>query len=270
MRLIYVKAYKVAGTTTASVFERMAVTHGWKQAPYWNEWEAAKLERYDCLFDHANFKQGGHFGGTKCYPPQYNRSSSMELCSGYQPWTMDSFVPRACDWCGGYQPWMDYYIPRAWRLVMVEEPVKCISSMYYFDNGYSQAVHPKGSKRGYFTRKNNDTSFADPSNAKEIKRREIFFRTFQTLSPLNHVQWHWMAEGTPDRTLDQVVEMLLNGAFLVGITERLDESLMLWRHFMGLFVEDILYYNRKTGLPHPKVSEWPQEHQSTVKQVWIN
>ena len=179
---------------------------------------------------------------------------------------------------------------------------------------FTQAIHPKGSARGLYIRKNNDSSFADSSSTRDRNRLRLdllnyykslydlsgtFLKYFATSSPQNHFQWHWLCEGcdvclgmrscnegcsTPDRSLDQVVDMLLGGAFLVGLTEHFDESLMLWRHFMGLFVEDILFNNRKTvclgqpsvgvpdghclwrqGFAHPAVSDWHPDEQSAIK-----
>ena len=162
MRVIFIKAYKVqrvvhalrvpmpmqvAGTTTSSVFARLAVTRGWKTAPLYTGWESAQLQHWDLLHDHANFKNGAEWGGNNCYQPLYNADRPL-WCGGYQPCVAGTLSASA-ERCR----WMDYYIPRAWRVVMVEgetrldllahvicscaEPVKCISSMYYFDNGWA-------------------------------------------------------------------------------------------------------------------------------------
>ena len=61
--------------------------------------------------------------------------------------------------------------------------------------------------------------------------------------------------------------MISNGAFLVGVVEHFDESLVLWRHFMGLFVEDILYLKLKTDVQHPRLSDWHPDHKAMVKSI---
>ena len=81
-------------------------------------------------------------------------------------------------------------------------------------------------------------------------------------------QWHWVAEGVPDRSLAQTLLMMRNGAFLVGLTQHVDASLMLFRHFMGLFIEDILYFSLNTR-QHPALSDWHPDVQARVHQ-WVH
>ena len=80
-------------------------------------------------------------------------------------------------------------------------------------------------------------------------------------------QWHWLRDGTPHHTLNETIQMVSTGAFLVGIEEYFDESLVLWRHFMGLFAEDILYLKLRAGVTHPRLSDWTLEQQAMVRSI---
>ena len=114
-----------------------------------------------------------------------------------------------------------------------------------------------------------NSTFHDASHPEQ---RELI-RDYLTKSHLFGVgqcdmnQWHWLREGTPDHTLDQTIQLINNGAFLVGIEEHFDESLVLWRHFMGLFVEDILYLKLRAGAQHPSLSDWLPKHQAIAKSI---
>ena len=172
------------------------------------------------------------------------------------------------DAMGGFSAcrWMDYYTPRAWRLVFVADPAARVPSMYYYAakftvparstlaNG-STVIHPL----------NNDARLQTPLDATENQHILQFIAELGSTN-WEYVQWRWLAEGTSQRTVDEVTQMLRNGAFIVGLTEHFDESLMLIRHCMGLFVEDILYVRLKAELPHPSLADWSAEAQSRTEQ----
>ena len=61
----------------------------------------------------------------------------------------------------GYEAWMDFYLPRAWRIVFVAEPTHRVPSAYYFIEGYTQT---KPLPDGTVVRQNNDSSFASPTS----------------------------------------------------------------------------------------------------------
>ena len=167
-------------------------------------------------------------------------------------------------WCGGYQPWMDFHMPRAWRVVMVSDPMPRMASMFYFKHGYTK---PISTDTGDVIRENADVMHADPKSRQSLQLIGEFLHEFETKSRWGMTQWYWLREGTPNRNLPDVLQMLRNGAFLVGLTERFDESLLLWRHFMGLFIEDILYFDQKSDLLHPNISEWRVDHQQQARVI---
>ena len=61
----------------------------------------------------------------------------------------------------GYEAWMDFYLPRAWRIVFVAEPTHRVPSSYYFIERYTQT---RMLSDGRIARKNNDSSFAFPKS----------------------------------------------------------------------------------------------------------
>ena len=159
---------------------------------------------------------------------------------------------------------MDYYVPRAWRLLMVAEPLERMPSLFYFEAGYTYGVF--NTALHHLVRKVDNETFSQPQSP---AGRAAIQRFLASKAPRKwaFVQWNWLAEGTPDRTLAEVKILLENGAFLVGLREKFDESLMLWRHFMGLFVEDIVYAPFKAGFPHPKLTEWHPEERAAVERI---
>ena len=105
MRVIFIKVYKAGSTTVGSIIARLAITHGWrnlKEVPGTFETPPQPIHVYDCLFNHNFFRNGNSGGSFDCAI----RRDDLTVT-----------------WCGGYQPWMDFYVPSAWRLVMVAEPV---------------------------------------------------------------------------------------------------------------------------------------------------
>ena len=109
--------------------------------------------------------------------------------------------------------------------------------------------------------------FSQPQSTHGRRMIQSFLLNFNQRRTDARVQWHWLREGTPNRNLNEVIEMLRNNAFLVGLTSKFDESLILWRLFMGLFVEDIIYHKMKADFDHPRVADWHQSEISMAKRV---
>ena len=147
---------------------------------------------------------------------------------------------------------------------MVAEPLERMPSLFYFEAGYTYGIY--STALGHLIRKVDNASFHEPQSP---AGRAAIQRFLASKSPRKwaFVQWNWLAEGTPGRSLAEVKILLENGAFLVGLREKFDESLMLWRFFMGLFVEDIIYAPFKAGFPHPKLSEWHLEERAAVERI---
>lgn len=86
------------------------------------------------------------------------------------------------------------------------------------------------------------------------------------LSKWDRVQWHWIREATADRTLEASIE-LLSSRFVVGLTSRFDETLLIWRTKLSLKIRDVLYTSVKAQLSHPKITDWSDEARRTAEKV---
>ena len=58
---------------------------------------------------------------------------------------------------------------------------------------------------------------------------------------------------TPFKVVDQAIQ-LLSERFTVGLTHKIDESLLMWKADLKLTTRDIIYTSMKASLPHPEVS----------------
>ena len=251
LRVLYIKSYKVGSTTISNIIERLAVAYNLTIDSRLGNASAPQLELSDALFHHnyyGNNNSGIDAAHTNC-ALLYNVHGDT--------------------WCNGYQPWMDFYLPRAWRLVMVAEPLERLASMLYYEfSDYSVEVTTKNGHaivHGSHTLKQSPPSDAQSTQGRLLIRN--YFQKFEGRHSESRVQWHWLREGTPNRTLDNVIEMLRNNAFLVGLTSMFDETLMLWRYFLGLFVEDILYHRMKADSDHPKANEWHKDEIESAKTI---
>ena len=113
-----------------------------------------------------------------------------------------------------------------------------------------------------------DPAFMEPTHPRDMQRRARFLDEYGT-HRWGDVQWHQLAEGTPTGSLDDVIAMLDRSAFLVGLTHCFDASLMLFRHHMGLFVEDILYVPLNGAVPHPNIAQWPEHDQERARNITL-
>ena len=86
MRVIFIKAVKVAGSSVACILARLAMSHGLKpQLSY-----RMAVQRHDVLYEHNYFKNGNP-----------NEDKFIFDNAGGCPLTPNEHGPR---WCGGFQP----------------------------------------------------------------------------------------------------------------------------------------------------------------------
>ena len=119
LRIIYIKSYKVASTTTATIFQRIAEERGLRAATRYNSGLPLYPRSHDSfqiIYGH-NFYDMGSPAGYPC---------SVKMMQG--KWT----------YCGGYQYWMDHYVAGAHHMVMLAKPLSRIASMYYYEAGYTK------------------------------------------------------------------------------------------------------------------------------------
>lgn len=110
-KLIYIKSYKVASTTVASIFQRLGEERGLKAATRYNAgmpMTPGAAGTFDMVYSH-NFYDAGTKGGWPCTVRRKEDGT----------WTC----------CGGYQHWMDHYVHTSVRLVVVADPMERMASM---------------------------------------------------------------------------------------------------------------------------------------------
>jgi hypothetical protein len=245
LHAVYIKSYKVASTTTATIFQRIAEEQGLKAASRYNA-GMPTIERmrgtFQLVFGH-NFYDMGSKGGFPC---------RVKLVEG--EWT----------YCGGYQPWMDFYVENAHHLVMISSPLSRMSSMYYYESGYTKQRDRAPGDASY-QRINNEARFEKP-NSDDRPQIQKFLEVKEYLNKWERVQWWWIRDMTEDKTVEQAIE-LLNTTFTIGLSHRFDESLLLWKATMRLSTRDILYSRMKASLPHPKVHQWAPQEQATAEAL---
>ena len=151
---------------------------------------------------------------------------------------------------------MDFNLPNAVRIVMVADPLPRMASMYYFDRGYTRGEF---NANGVYVRKNDQAYFTNPKI--QQSREDIADYIRDCNIHFGRTQWYWLREGTPTRKIADVIEMLDNGAFLVGLTTHFDASLVLFRHFLGMHVRDIIYSAAKPEFVHPASADWHKNDQ---------
>ena len=122
---------QVGSSTLTSILSRMAVMRGWTRLlnigydVRLNQTSPPKL--YDIILGHNFFESKEHH---------------LE---------------------GGYQQWMDFYMPRAWRVVFAADPLPRVVSMFYFENGFTQT---KVNGKGAIVRTKTNDVFQDPKSPK--------------------------------------------------------------------------------------------------------
>jgi hypothetical protein len=246
IRAIFIKSYKVASTTVATIFQRLTEERGLKMASRYNAGvplHESGRGSYHVLYGH-NFYTMGTRGGFPCEVKQLDDGQ----------WTH----------CGGYQIWMDYYIEDAAHLVMVADPTERAASMYYYEAGYTKQKD-RGPADTEYLRINSEARFADPRGVDDTHITH-FLTDAEYYNKWERVQWWWLRESTPHNTVDETIA-LLNEQFLVGLPGRLDESLLLWKAAMGLATRDIIYTSMKASLSHPKTADWSDSNQARVRDL---
>lgn len=198
---------------------------------------------------------------------------TFELVYGHNFYDMGSPAGWPCtvkqvdgEWtyCGGYQSWMDFYIEDAHHLIMVASPLSRMASMYYYEAGYTKQRDRGPEDEGY-KRISEEERFEDPAG---LDRPHIakFLSTADYYMKWERVQWWWIRDMTANRTVEEAIK-LLNQKFIVGLSHRFDEALLIWKAKMRLSTRDILYTRMKASLSHPKVQQWAPEEQKLAEEL---
>ena len=118
LRILFIKSHKTASSSMSSILAGMAMARGW-EVPGTSE--------------HSLFAM----------KPTNPRVYSVLLHHNYNHHT--SKIPRpdnsSFEFWGGYEAWMDFYVPRAWRILNVVEPRSvCQSGCSFFLNTFSSVI----------------------------------------------------------------------------------------------------------------------------------
>jgi len=149
---------------------------------------------------------------------------------------------------------MDYYIEDAFHLVMVADPIERVASMYYYEAGYTKQ-RDRGPADTSYARINSEARFEDPAGADDVNIA-YFLKNSEYYSKWERVQWWWIREATKNVTDVAESIQLLRDRFLVGIPDRVDETLLMWKSEMTLETRDIVYTSMKASLSHPRTTAW--------------
>lgn len=246
LRVIYIKSYKVASTTISAILKRIQEEKGLRDANRYNAgmpMVAYAKGTYQMVFGH-NFYDALTGGGFPCEVKLKQDGS----------WTQ----------CGGYQAWMDHYVTDALHIIMVGDPLSRISSMYYYEEGYTK-MRDRGPGDVSYSRINTDERFTDPTGADQ-EHIAKFLTSEHYYEKWERVQWWWIRDMTQDRVVDQAIQ-LLNERFMVGLTHKIDESLLMWKADLKLTTRDIIYTSMKASLPHPEFANWTEDNQAIAKKL---
>eukprot|EP00049_Salpingoeca_infusionum_P012415 m.227236 g.227236 ORF g.227236 m.227236 type:complete len:583 (+) comp15175_c1_seq9:304-2052(+) len=239
LNIIYIKSFKVASTTMSAILQRLAEEQQLKVANRYNAVGVRSSAEFNIIYGHNFNTDKEQFGITAgCVVKQ----------KGDGTWSA----------CGGYQLWMDDYVKHAQHLILVAEPMERIASMYYYELAYTKLRDRLPGDTGY-SRMNDDPRFEDPTG--QDKKHIARWLQNDFTHKWERVQWWWLREGTQDRSLQQTIE-LLQEKFLVGLTHRLDESLLMLKRELHLETREILYSSMKAQLSHPKISDWAEEERA--------
>lgn len=260
-------------------------------------WPRAK-GAYQVLYGH-NYYDMGTPGGFPCRVRLVG--GNWTSCGGYQPW-MDHYVSpmstcltfRLCCMysapgslnCGSKSRictvslftacdrlvalWLICVGPQvlgATHLVMVAPPDSRIASMYYYESGYTKQKDRAPGELGY-RRIAEQPRFEDPANA-DRPAIQKFLSPREYFSKWDRVQWWWIRDATANRTIGEAIA-LLRKKFVVGLTHRLDETLLIWKRALRLETREIIYVSMKAGLPHPKLRQWHRDEQRLAAELVHN
>lgn len=159
---------------------------------------------------------------------------------------------------------MDYYIEDAFHLIMVAEPIERVASMYYYEAGYTKQ-RDRGPADTSYARINSEARFEDPSGADD-EYIAYFLKDSEYYNKWERVQWWWIREATTNMTLEESIQ-LLRDRFLVGLPNRLDETLLIWKSEMGLETRDVVYTSMKASLSHPRTAAWSAANLQRARDV---
>jgi hypothetical protein len=132
----------------------------------------------------------------------------------------------------GYQLWLEQkMIDPFVRVVLVAEPRSRLVSSYFYRK-----------QQAHISSEGNIYNVSSAFQEKDL----ISYALNEFNQDRDAVQWHWLADSTLNGTLGEVISLVLP-TFIVGLTDRFEETLLVLREVLGVSSRSILYANLKTS-----------------------
>eukprot|EP01147_Barroeca_monosierra_P002506 gene2506-5436_t len=175
-------------------------------------------------------------------------------------------------YCGGYQPWMDEYVPHAVHFVMVAEPLERIASMYYYEQGFTKLRERVPGETSYHRLSRETRTYHNFYNTDPRGKDESYIKRWlknDFIAKWERVQWWWLRESTETRELSETIE-LMQSRFLVGVRERMYDTMLIWKSSLQLSIRDIIFTSVKAQLSHPSFDDWSKSTKLIAKDIVKN
>ena len=124
---------------------------------------------------------------------------------------------------------------------------------------------PLSTWRAQYKRIAEEPRFRDPAG---LDREHIakFLEPRQFGGKWERVQWWWIRDGTQNRTLAEAVA-LMRDKFSVGLSSRIDETLLIWKRKLQLDTRDVIYASMKSSLSHPRIADWHPDEVAAARAL---
>ena len=213
-------------------------------------------------------KYGRSKGRTKSFDSHsFGMSLQHEICY------LDADLIRTHLPCAFHSSENKYYHSIIHELFMVREPVSRMVSSYYFwgelmklvialkRNKKYEASLQKHLRLGSADAEANDSLFRYHNNESTAPPVDIAVEYAKKLPIVyGNQKGPSLSFTTFALTKESAIEEIISDRMMTLVLERLDESLIVMRHYLGWSVADlIIALNRKTLSIHPSTDEWPVE-----------
>lgn len=224
---------------------------------------------------------------------RYKISLTHDICNFQSQIIHDSLK---CAFEGGFTP-DEVYAGGVKEIFMVREPLSRIASIYYFwgelfkmeQNLRGAVIRHKDSQRQLAPRRRRSDlrPVLGSFDSNTTVKGPLFTYHGQESTPppldiaMAFAHKFPMRRGFPGPSFsssafgmnasDALTYMQTNQRMMSIVLERLDESLIVLRHFLGWSLADVVVTQpRKALSSHPKISQWPAEAVSLLKAKLIN
>ncbi len=217
--VLYVKVYKTASSTVASVLWRYAVERNKTIHPgVFKHCNPSKYTRFNVFLGH------NYCGRRGCSDEQ----KKVGHCRGL-----------------GLQPWIQLNMEKPYLTVIIAaEPCQRVLSSFYYRR--AQFLAQVGSNRSVASTALTSALLANPpTEAAIVKFSRAALR--QSSGDRDAVQWWFLADASREGTLTDVTDNVLPGIGLVGLSHRIDETFLLLQRLLAAPRRSIIYTSLKVS-----------------------